>query len=110
MIFIASRFGFLPAEYFGDAAVGHLEDAGNVARARSRVGQFDDLLPRRVGQRTAVDVDASQLVDAAVTYMTNIRNQRERQRQRETKMKELMSFESLQIVIPSVASSFIWGR
>jgi hypothetical protein len=31
------------------------------------VGQLDDLLARRVGQGAAVDVDPSELVDAAVT-------------------------------------------
>jgi hypothetical protein len=56
-----------PAEYFGDASVGDLEDARDVAGSGPGVGQLDDLLARRVGQGAAVDVDPSELVDAAVT-------------------------------------------
>jgi hypothetical protein len=49
----------LPAEYFRDASVGDLEDAGDVAGSGAGVGQLDDLLAGRVRQRSAVDVDSA---------------------------------------------------
>lgn len=57
----------LPAQDLADTAIGHLQDARDVARTRSRMGQLDDLLARRVGQRTTADEHAAQLIDAAVT-------------------------------------------
>ena len=61
--------GLLPSEYFWDASVGDLEDARNVAWPRTRMGQLDDLLAGRVRQRSPVDVDSTQLVDAAMPWM-----------------------------------------
>jgi hypothetical protein len=61
--------GLLPSEYFWDASVGDLEDAGNVAWPRTRMGQLDDLLAGRIRQRSPVDVDSTQLVDAAMPWM-----------------------------------------
>lgn len=58
------------AEYLGHAAVGHLEDARDVAGTRARVRQLDDLLAGRVRQRPPADEHAAQLVDAAVTWGT----------------------------------------
>ena len=55
-----------PAQYLGDAAVGDLEDPGDVAGPGSLVRQLHDLLPRGVGQRAPVHVDAAQLVNTAV--------------------------------------------
>ena len=57
---------YLPAQNFGDATVGDLEDAGDVARSGPAVRQLHNLLPRRVGQRPPVHVDAPQLIHAAV--------------------------------------------
>ena len=50
-----------------DAAVGHLQDARDVAGTRAAVRQLDDALAGVVGQRSAVDVLTSQLVDAAMS-------------------------------------------
>lgn len=58
--------GYLPSEYFRDASIGDLEDARDVARPGTRVGQLDDLLSGRVRQRSAVDVNSTQLIDAAM--------------------------------------------
>lgn len=55
-----------PAEYLGDAAVGDLQDPADVAGPRAGVRQLHDLLPRRVRKRSPIDVDPSELVDAAV--------------------------------------------
>lgn len=58
--------GPLPSKYLRDASVGDLEDAGDVARPGTGVGQLDDLLPGRIRQRPSVDVDAAQLVHPAM--------------------------------------------
>lgn len=55
-----------PAEDLGDAAVGHLQDAGDVARSGSRVRQLHDLLSRGVWQGPPAHEHAAQLVHAAV--------------------------------------------
>jgi hypothetical protein len=68
-IWLANYSEHLPPEYFRDASVGNLEDARDVAWPRTRVGQLDDLLTGRVRQRSPVDVDSTQLVDAAMPWM-----------------------------------------
>ena len=55
-----------PAEYLGDAAVGDLEDPGDVAGPGAGVRQLHDLLSRGVGQRPPVHVHPAQLVHPAV--------------------------------------------
>ncbi|GIY21057.1 hypothetical protein CDAR_42161 [Caerostris darwini] len=56
----------VPAQYLGDAAVGDLEDARDVARTGAAVRQFHDLLSRGIWQGPPVHVHAAQLVDTAV--------------------------------------------
>jgi len=63
---------WLPAENLGDAAIGDLEYAGYVAGAGAAVRQLHDLLPRRVGQRPPVHVDAPQLIHAAVPWNVKV--------------------------------------
>ena len=53
-------------EDFRDAAVGDAELSGDDARTDSGRGQLDDFESDVVGQRTAVDKDAAQLVDPAL--------------------------------------------
>lgn len=48
------------------AAVADAQLPGNVTRPDAESGQFDDAHSRRVGQRSTVDENASQLVDFAV--------------------------------------------
>lgn len=57
---------FLPSKYLRDAAIGDLQDAGDVAWSSARMCQLHDLLPSAVRQRPPVDVDSTQLVDPAV--------------------------------------------
>lgn len=57
----------LPSEYLRDAAVADLKNARYVARSRTAVGQFDDLLPRRVGKWSSVYVNTTELINAAVS-------------------------------------------
>ena len=54
------------AEDFAHTPVGHLKHAADVAGARALMRQLDDLLTCAVGQRSTVDEDAAELVDAAV--------------------------------------------
>lgn len=54
-------------ENLGDAAVGDLQDPGDVAGTGAAVGKLDDPLARRVREGAAVDENPSELVDAAVT-------------------------------------------
>lgn len=56
----------VPAQYLADAPVRHLQDAGDVAGPGARVGQLDNLLTGRVGQRAPIHVHTAELVDAAV--------------------------------------------
>jgi len=44
-----------PSKNLGDASVGDLKDAADVARPGPRVGQLDDLLPGGVRQGPAAD-------------------------------------------------------
>lgn len=55
-----------PSEDLGNASVGDLEDPRDIAGPRAGVGQLDNLLPRRVGQWPAVDVNSSELIYAAM--------------------------------------------
>ena len=58
----------VPPEDLGNAPVGYLEDAWDIAGPRAAVGELDDLLAGGVGQGTAVHEDATELVDATVPY------------------------------------------
>ena len=58
---------YLPAEDFGDASIADLQYARYVARSSTAVSQLDDLLPRGVWQWSAVDVNAAELVNPAVS-------------------------------------------
>ena len=58
----------IAVEDFRDAAVGDAELSGDDARTDSGRGQLDDFESDVVGQRTAVDKDAAQLVDPALTF------------------------------------------
>ncbi len=60
------------AEDLGDAPVGDLQDARDVARARSRLCQLDDAVTSHVGQRSTVDECATQLVHSRVTCAIQI--------------------------------------
>ena len=54
-------------EDLGHAAVGHAQLAGDDARPDTGSGQFDDFQTNVIGQRTAIDEHATQLIDAALT-------------------------------------------
>ena len=62
----------VPAQYLGDAAVGDLEDPGDVAGPGSTVGQLHDLLSGGVWERSARHEDSTQLVDTAVTFSGDV--------------------------------------
>ena len=52
----------------GDAAVRNAQLAGNNAGTDAGRGQFDDLQSNVVGQRSAVDEHAAQLIDTTLAY------------------------------------------
>ena len=61
----------ISVEDFWDAAVTDAKLTRNDARSNSGRGHFDDLESDVIGKRPAVDEDASQLVDAALTFEAN---------------------------------------
>ena len=56
----------------GDAAVRNAQLAGNNAGTDAGRGQFDDLQSNVVGQRSAVDEHAAQLIDTTLAYQIGI--------------------------------------
>lgn len=56
----------IPSEYFGDTSVGNLKESGDVARAGTRMSQFDDPLSGGIRKGPSIDVDSTQLIHAAV--------------------------------------------
>lgn len=57
----------VPTEDFGDAAVRHPELTGDDARANAVMGHFHDFMSDVVGERSAVDEDAAELVDPTLS-------------------------------------------
>ena len=55
------------SENFGNAAVRNAELARDVARTNPLLREIDDSLANNVWERTTVDKDAAQLIDAPVT-------------------------------------------
>ncbi|KAK6637566.1 hypothetical protein RUM44_007988 [Polyplax serrata] len=68
---------FLPAQYFGNAAIGHLQYPRYVAWSRAGMSELHYLLPSAVRERSSVDVNATQLVDSAVSSSTTSKYGRE---------------------------------
>ena len=61
--------GFLVAvQDLGHASVRHPQLSRNDARTHSGGGQFDDFQTNVIGQRTAIDEHATQLIDASLSY------------------------------------------
>lgn len=56
----------VPGQDLGHAAVTHSQLARYVAGSDAQAGQLHDPHPGRIGQRTAVDKDAAQLVHLAI--------------------------------------------
>lgn len=57
----------VPAEDFGDAAVGHPQLTGDDARPDTVMGHLHDLMANMVGERSAVDEDTTELVDPTLS-------------------------------------------
>jgi len=61
---LISTSTYAPAEDLADAAVRDAQLSGNVARADTLTGQLDDLMSDGLRQRSPVDEDSAQLVQA----------------------------------------------
>lgn len=57
-----------PAKNFGNTAVADLQNSWYITRPSTRMGQFYDFLPGRVGKWSTANENATQLVHPAVTW------------------------------------------
>lgn len=57
----------VPAEDFGDAAVGHSELTGDDTRPDAVMGHLHDFMADMVGERSAVYEDPTELVDPTLS-------------------------------------------